>query len=101
MAKSPDELMKLTPADEEAVKIIEEYIDKTPEMAAFDGYEFKIAIPSELYRKCFKVRTSIRTQELLTRYRKAGWKEVGYAGNGENLSLFLSRYVRSYGSGRD
>lgn len=102
MARGPKEALELTDDDNDAVGTLEEYIDESPEMAAFDGGEVKITIPEKLVKECLSQRTSVRYAALRDLYAKAGWKQIGLLGQGTANRIFvLNQHEYRSSGGRD
>lgn len=102
MAKKPSELLELTEADKDAVTALEDYIDVSPEFAAFQGGDVKVVIPEEMVTKHLTYRESLRRNALRDRYINAGWKFVTFTGTGNKITMVLNQTTPSYGScGKD
>lgn len=101
MARGPMLALQLTDEDKEAVAELEEYIDESPQMAAFDGGELKVPIPTKLYTANLATRTSVRYKALVELYAKAGWKQVSLLGQGDSRVFVLNQHEYRSSGGRD
>lgn len=102
MALGPKEALTLTDDDKNAVTLLEEYIDRSPEMHVFDGGEVKVTIPETLATKCLSQRFHVRFGTLRDLYLKAGWKQVHMMGyNKNNRTITFNQHEPRTSSGKD
>jgi len=101
MAKSPKELLELTETDKKAIEAMEGIIDSSPEMAAFQGGEVKVAIPEAAVTEHLSYREILRRNALRDRYINAGWKQASFSGSGTKITFLLNQSLPYSGCGKD
>lgn len=89
MAIKPSEALQITAADSSAIAVIEEYIDNVLRAKFNDEKVFSVDLSClDSFTRFCSTRFGIRKNDLIERYKQAGWANVRMEGS----KLFLEQH---------